>query len=300
MHSRRTFVVSGIAASAAAALSVARAADNGQPARASEAPPAQPKLKMSSQLGVLPGKELAEKLAFLQKEGFDAAELPGNCVGEEKAYRDAIKNTNLVFSALCWGSAKGALVSEVPERRAEGLEQLKRAIETAGELKSTGVIYVPAFNKDTKLTNQEIRQILLDTLPAVGEFAVKNKTRVLLEPLNRKEAYFLRQLADAAAICRDVNSPGIGMMGDFYHMCIEETSDMGAFISAGSYLHHVHLASRTRKLPGQDERSFVDGFRGLKMIGFQGYCSFECGVNGDRATEIPKSVAFLREQWAKA
>jgi sugar phosphate isomerase/epimerase len=74
---------------------------------------------------------------------------------------------------------------------------------------------------------------------------------VLLEPLNRTEAFFLRQLADAASICRDAGHPGVAMMGDFYHMHREETSDLGAFISAGSYLHHVHLASRTRKLPGQ-------------------------------------------------
>lgn len=53
-------------------------------------------------------------------------------------------------------------------------------------------------------------------------------------------------------------------------------------------------------LPGQDERKFVDGFKGLKWIGYQDYCSFECGVRGDAMVEIPKSMAFLREQWAKA
>jgi sugar phosphate isomerase/epimerase len=94
--------------------------------------------------------------------------------------------------------------------------------------------------------------------------------------------------------------PGICMMGDFYHMYIEETSDLGAFISAGKYLHHVHLASRRRVLPGQDERQFVDGFRGLKWIGYQDYCSFECGVQGNPMVEIPKSTAFLRDQWEKA
>ena len=173
-----------------------------------------------------------------------------------------------------------------------GVEDLKRALETAAELNSTGVIYVPAFKHETKRTNQEIRQLLVDEFPAIGEFAVSVNSRVLLEPLNRGEAFFLRQLADAASICRDINSPGVQMMGDFYHMFIEETSDLGAFISAGDYLHHVHLASRTRVLPGQDERSFVDGFRGLKLIGYQDFCSLECGVKGDR--EAGKS----RNPWA--
>jgi len=89
-------------------------------------------------------------------------------------------------------------------------------------------------------------------------------------------------------------------MGDFYHMYKEETSDMGAFVSAGDRLHHIHLASRTRKMPGQDERSFVDGFRGLKLIGYQDYCSFECGCKGDKMVEIPKACDFLRKQWEEA
>jgi len=89
-------------------------------------------------------------------------------------------------------------------------------------------------------------------------------------------------------------------MGDFYHMGIEEPNDLGAFISGRDYLHHIHLASRIRVLPGQDDRTYVEGFRGLKMIGYRDYCSFECGVKGDREIEIPKSMAFLREQWAQA
>ena len=90
-------------------------------------------------------------------------------------------------------------------------------------------------------------------------------------------------------------------MGDLYHMYYEETSDLGAFISGGPYVHHVHMASaHTRVLPGQDERQFVDGFRGLKWIGYHDFCSLECGVHGNAHVEIPKSVAWLRNQWAQA
>ncbi len=257
-------------------------------------------LKLSSQLGVIPGKSLDEKLAKMEQWGFDGVELPGDIVGKEKMYEEAIRKTKLKFSAVCFGSMNGDLVSEEKSKRGPAAERLKQVLASAGELGTTGVIYVPAFNGQTKLTNQEIRQILVDTLPAIGEHALKVNSRVLLEPLNRKEAFFLRQVADGAAICRDCNSPGICVMGDFYHMAIEETSDLGAFISAGPLLHHVHLASRIRVLPGQDDREFGDGFLGLKWIVYQDYCSFECGVKGNREEEIPKSMAFLRDQWAKA
>ncbi len=292
---RRGFVLGSTAAAGWAALSRAQALDIHLPPPKREAV-----LKLSSQLGVIPGKQLEEKLERMKQWGFDGVELGGDIVGNEQKYAQAVANAGLKVSAICWGSAGGALVSEDESRRKEGVESLKRVLASAGQLQSTGVIYVPAFNGQTKLSNQEIRQVLVDTFPAIGEYALSVNSRVLLEPLNRREAFFLRQLADAAAICRDINSTGVCMMGDFYHMAIEETSDFAAFVAAGDWLHHVHLASRTRVLPGQDDRSFVDGFRGLKWIGYQDYCSFECGVRGDRETEIPKAMTFLRDQWAEA
>jgi sugar phosphate isomerase/epimerase len=294
---RRGFVLSSAAATSAALLTDSAAAKERK---------AKPKctatLKLSSQIGLIPGRDLQEKLATMESWGFDAAELPGDIVGNEKKYEDAIKNTKLKVSAICGvkGTANGDMVSEVVGKRAGAVEDIKRGLTSAGALASTGVIYVPAFNGQTKLGNQEIRKILLDTLPALGEHAKQAGTRLVLEPLNRQEAFFLRQVADAASIVRDCKNPGLAVMGDFYHMFIEETSDLGAFISGGPYVHHVHLASRIRVLPGQDERQFVDGFRGLKWIGYQDYCSFECSVRGDAKQEIPKSMAFLRDQWAKA
>ena len=291
---RRGFLLTSATAAAGAAI-VPNLTQAEEPKASPEA-----SLKLSSQLGIIPGKDLQEKLAAMETWGFDAVEPHGDVVGNEKKFEDAVKKTNLKVSTICWGSHNGDLVSDVVEKRAPAFEAIKRALTSAGVLGSTGVIFVPAFNGQTKLTNQEIRKILVDQLPALGEHAQKEGTRLLLEPLNRKEAYFLRQVADAAAIARDCQNPGIGVMGDFYHMCIEETSDLGAFISGGPDVHHVHLASRTRVLPGQDDRQFVDGFRGLKWIGYQDYCSFECGVRGDARQEIPKSLTFLREQWAMA
>ena len=291
---RRGFLATGATAAAGSALL--------QNISAADKPKAKPVavLKLSSQLNIIPGRDLQEKLANMEKWGFDAVEVFSDAVGNETKYLDALKNTRLQVSAICWGSHKGDLVSDVVSKRAAGVAALHGALTSAGELGAVGVVFVPAFNGQTKLGNREIRKVLVDTLPALGEHAEKHDTHVIMEPLNRKEAFFLRQVADAASIARDCKSPGIVVMGDFYHMYIEELSDMGAFISGGPLVRHVHLASRTRVLPGQDERQFIDGFRGLKWIGYRDYCSFECSVRGDSETEIPKSLAFLREQWSQA
>lgn len=279
----------------AAGVPVARAEENPYRQNAARA-----ELKLSSQENRIPGSSLREKVERLEKWGAAGIEFWGAGLGGRvREIREALRGSRIRVSAICAGY-QGALASHDPEERNKAVTTIREILGPAGELEATGLIVVPAFNHQTQLCNREARKILLDLLPELGEAAVAAGTRILLEPLNRREAFFLRQLADAAAICRDVGHPGLCMMGDFYHMAVEETSDCGAFLSAGSFLHHVHLASRKRNLPGQDERSFVDGFRGLKMIGYRDFCSLECGVMGDPEVEIPKSFRFLERQWAAA
>lgn len=182
---------------------------------------------------------------------------------------------------------------------------MEEIIIAAGELESVGVIMVPAFNEQVPVMphNQETRDYLCKELDDLGRFAQRYGTTIILEPLNRKEAFYLRQLSDAASICRDINNPAVTCLGDFWHMTHEETSDMAAFISAGEYLQHVHMASRKRRsMPGEDGEAdnYVDGFKGLKLIGYNKYVSFECGCQGDRNIVVPAALKLLREQWNKA
>lgn len=269
-------------------------------ARAQGNPGEEAALKLSCQVWRIPGRNLREKIRNFEKWGGHAIELRGGgLAGRVDDLKKALRGTRIKVSAICAGY-DGILIHPDGSVRKKCVQSMKEILTAAGELGSTGLIVVPAFNRHEQLQPKEARKVLLDLLPELGEHAHEHGTRVLLEPLNRGEAFFLRMLADAAAICRDVGHPGVCLMGDFYHMYIEETSDLGAFLSAGKWCHHVHLASRTRKLPGQDERSFVQGFRGLKLIGYRDYCSFECGVKGDPMVEMPKSMEFLRKQWKQA
>jgi sugar phosphate isomerase/epimerase len=273
----------------------------GGAAVATAAPTAEPtgqaEQKISSQEWLIPGRSLKEKVDKLASWGAQGVELGGGFDPDEAM--KAIDGTPIKISAIC--AADGPYIVSDKAQQRKAVDNAKRILEKAGAVGSTGVIMVPAFNgAKGELEGREAHKVLVDLLKELGAHAEQHKCRMLLEPLNRKEAWFLRQLAHGASICKDVNSPGIAMMGDLYHMNFEEPSDQGAFISAGPLLHHVHLASTKRNLPGQDERSFVDGFRGLKRIGYRDFMSLECGMIGDKEVEIPKSFKFLREQWEQA
>ncbi|HNR71675.1 MAG TPA: sugar phosphate isomerase/epimerase family protein [Verrucomicrobiota bacterium] len=265
-------------------------------------PPQKARLRLSCQEGVSAGGSLTEKLDFLEANGFEGLEVGGRDLGKRvEELQKALQGRKIKLSAVCAGF-DGVLISEQEEVRQKALSSMKEILTAAGALGSVGMIMVPAFHNQTKLGHQEARELLVKLLAELGEHAHKAGTRVLLEPLNRRECHFLRQVADGAAICRDVNHPGVALMGDFWHMTWEETSDLAAFIAAGKYLQHVHIASRkTRKVPFEDEGdNYIDGFKGLKIIGYQGFVSFECGCKGDRAKALAAAAKLLREQWEQA
>ena len=268
-------------------------------------PSTKAKLNLSFQEGIPPGQNLNEKLDFMEKHGVVGFEPGGRGLKNRvKEIQSALKGRNIKVSAICAGF-DGFILSTDPAIRKQCRDTMEEIIAAAGELGSTGVIIVPAFNNQVPVMphTQETRDFLCEQFNEMGNFAHQHGTTVIFEPLNRKEAFYLRQVGDAASICRDINNPGVRCMGDFWHMTWEENSDMGAFISAGEYLQHVHIASRKRRsMPGEDGEAdnYVNGFRGLKMIGYDKYISFECGCQGDRNTVVPAALELLRKQWDEA
>ena len=303
---RRRFLSNSLigAVSVAAATSGASFLTSCTPAEKKIAVPT-PELRLSFQEGVTPGETLTEKLDFMESLGIVGFEPGGGNLSKRVGeLQQALSGRNIKLSAICAGFG-GFILAEDPKVKAEFDSTMRDIIAAAGELGSTGVIMVPAFNWQNGAMPHtlETREYLCEQMHELGEYALKHNTTVILEPLNRKEAHYLRQVADAAAICRDSKSAGVKCMGDFWHMQ-EETSDYAAFLSAGKdYLQHVHIASRGRRLmPGEDgeKDNYVDGFRALKQLDYPYYVSFECGTKGDRVQTITAAVELIRSQWEQA
>ncbi|MBR5890796.1 MAG: sugar phosphate isomerase/epimerase, partial [Bacteroidaceae bacterium] len=251
------------------------------------------------------GKNLGEKLDYMESMGIVGFEpWGGNLASRVEEIQQALSGRNIKVSAICAGF-RGFILAEEESVKAEFDSTMRDIIAAAGELGSTGVIMVPAFNHQNpcKPHTRETREYLCEQMHELGEFALKHNTTVILEPLNRGEAHYLRQVADAAAICRDSKSAGVKCMGDFWHMQ-EETSDYAALMAAGKdYLQHVHIASRGRRImPGEDGEldNYVEGFRALKQLEYPHYVSFECGTKGEREQTVKAAVELIRAQWKLA
>ncbi|MDR3233252.1 MAG: sugar phosphate isomerase/epimerase [Planctomycetaceae bacterium] len=282
----------GTLAAAAQLQGTASAADNKQGLA---------KQRFCSQLGIIPGSNEGEKLAWMKKNGFEAVEI-GRLGDNYLDWKKRADDAGLPIASLCIGSFGNQLTDEDPEKRKKGYGELKVQIERAGAVGAPVIVYVPATGKPDR-PNQRIRELTVTMLKELGPFAAQHKTNIVLEPLRRNEAWFLRQVSDAAQICKDADTDGIGCLGDSFHMAPEEPDDFAAIVAGGAYLKHIHLGNRSkRQLPGLDDHSHVKLMRGLKYIGYTGFISFECGVGGsnNKEVEVPKSVEYLRKCWEEA
>ena len=312
---RRDFMtvstVGGVAAVCGGSGSAAAEVATGMPVLT---PPAQPaELNLCLQWGGIPGGEINEKLDFLEANGFAAVEIPSGDwpikTGPELV--KAMAGRKLFIATACGPSDFSH--AEQEKREAE-VQKFLPIIEALGAMKSTGLILCPARG-NVAMGFKELRDDFVNnTGKRLAEHAAKHGTSIVLEPLRRNETPFLRQVADGARIAADIG-PGAAVMGDFWHMQLEETSFMGAFLSAGKLLKHVHIAGlRERIIPGvhADADVYVDGFKGLKLLGYRGAVSFEGGwpknpadpkqgLPQEKKIELIRNmVRMLREQWAMA
>jgi sugar phosphate isomerase/epimerase len=259
-------------------------------------------LRLACQEHLLPGDDIVEKWEFASSAGFDGIELRGT---EDWRRRlddlIAARERGAVFSSVCLISDRFIGDFDAARRR-EAVEHMRHLLSGIAELGGTGAVTPAAYGLASKRlppfevprTEDEDRRVLLDALEELGEHADERGTFVLLEPLNRYEDHMLNRVEEAVGLCDAVGRTSVKVMGDLFHMNIEE-DDLGETIRrAEGYLAHVHLADSNRLQPGAGHTDFAGAFGALHDTGFDGYMAMECGIRGDAKEVLPEVVARLR------
>lgn len=270
-------------------------------------------LKLAIQTSRLPGESLDETFANARRYGFDAVEVvigPTFDLGDRlDEVRDASQAAGIRVSGICTHSMHDPLMPDPAERerRFSGLTELLRLVD---ELGADGVISVPVRRAVAWPEMADVERELPEL--AIAEFTrwaaalPAGRSAVFLEPLNRYEASLLRRVEQAAAVAERVASPRVRALADLFHMNIEEADMAEPIRSAVAQLSYVHIADNNRLQPGAGCLDFQPPFRALKEIEYGGYVSIECTdlggplAAGGPEAMLPATVAFLREQWARA
>ena len=263
-------------------------------------------IQLAVQARLVPGRTLAERRDRAREFGFDGIELsvaspwPAMIEQAEEALRDDIPVT-----AICAGH-RGWLIDPDPAQAALARADIMRLLDLGAEL-DAALILVPIYGRTRKFpaastgrTQREDEALWLDGLRAATEHAERVGARILVEAINRYENSVSVTVADAARWARAMRSPAVRMMGDVFHMNIEEADIGQAFESVADDLAYVHLGDSQRLEPGRGHLDFDGAFAGLARAGYHGWASLECNLSGPAVDVLPPSVAFLRESMARA
>jgi D-psicose/D-tagatose/L-ribulose 3-epimerase len=132
----------------------------------------------------------------------------------------------------------------------------------------------------------------------VAEHAERVGVRYLIEPLSPHETRFVTTLAEAAAIVRAVDRPGLRTMLDARAARLGKTEPVTAVLERGlrdGSVVHVHLNDRNRRGPGQGEDTFAELIGLLLREGYAGTVAIEpFDYHPDGATAAARAIGYLQ------
>lgn len=245
-----------------------------------------------------PGHTLRGRYETARRFGFDALEIS---IDPLQSSREAVAAR--VPVAAISGGYRGWLIDPDPAERRAAREDLAELLVIAGEL-GCGCVVVPIWGRTRHLPNigtgrsrEEDEALFVDALQGLAVVAERAGSRLFVEPLNRYQNDVCLTIADALRLRDRVAVDAVMVMGDVFHMNIEEADLEAALVAAGPRLGHVHLADNQRTEPGTGHLDFGPVFRALKRIAYAGYLSFELArLSGEASVVLPRSVTYVRER----
>lgn len=119
---------------------------------------------------------------------------------------------------------------------------------------------------------------------------------VLLEPLNRYECDHVNRLEDGLHTIEELDSPsGVKLLGDTFHMNLEEANIGESLRRAGAHLGYVHLSDSNREAPGHGHLDIPEVLRALRDISYDGYVSFEVLPYPDARSAAVDAISTVRD-----
>lgn len=229
-------------------------------------------------------EEVIDRVAAIGYDGLEVVGEPDEFPAEK--YASMIKDKGMKVTSICGmhpGPEPGDLRylghKDASERQS-AIDYVKRCVDMAVGYGSPGVLVVagqvgnPGYYSVSK---EEDWKWCVDSLQKAGEYAQANKTYLTIEPINRYEVGLVYSVGDALKMASQVDNPYVAVMGDTFHMQIEESDGIpNAIRRAGSdKFRHFHVADNTREAPGKGTMPWKEIIRALHDIDFKGGVSFE-------------------------
>lgn len=225
------------------------------------------------------GEDISKSIARVARFGYDAIELvgePAELDGDriKKLADDAGIAVSSISSVY---TAERDLAHPDQEVREKAVQYVRDLSDLAAASGAKTIIIAPTAVMKTQplAPREDERRWAIEGMREGGEYAASVGVDLTLECWNRYETYWLNRLEQAVELWNETGLSNGGVMGDTFHMNIEEPSIPDVFRQTGSLLNHVHLADTNRAAPGQGHMDYAPILQALADIDYQGYLSFE-------------------------
>jgi len=259
-------------------------------------------MKLAVQENLLPGRTLPEKFEFAVGAGFDGIELLGGGSFADRADElCAARRAGVIMPAVCVQADHFVGDFDAARRHAARrrmTELLTVIVEAGGFGAITPAAYgmfsrkLPPFVPPRSAAGDHA--VLVDALTELGEHAANVGAVVLLEPLNRYVDHMVNTLADGAALVEAVGLGTVRLVGDFFHMNIEEADIPASLAAAAPYLAHLQVSDSNRLEPGAGHLDWAQSLAALDALGYRGWAAVECILSDDPRLVLPKVARLLR------
>lgn len=257
--------------------------------RAAVAPPATEPFPLSVMLWTiyrdLPFEQRLEKVA---QAGYRAVEL----VSEFKDWSDAefqAANRKKRELGITFDATAGLHRSLCdPAERTAFLEEVRAMLPIMDKLECSKLI-VLSGNKLPSLSHDDQRASCLEGLKRAADLAAKKNVELLLENIDPEEnpKYFLTSVSEGFDIVREIGSPHVTFLYDFFHEQISEGNLIKKLEKNIDLVGLVHVADVPgRHEPGTGEIHYPNIYRKLAQLKYSRYCAMEFLPTGDPVSSL--------------
>jgi sugar phosphate isomerase/epimerase len=211
-------------------------------------------------------------MEILRRIGYDGVELSGDLIDLTEA-ADKLRALNLsCFSINGVYTPRRDLSSSDAAVRHQAIAYGAHCVETAKALGAHVAVVLPTcVEKLMPETDHESEwNLVAESLREVARRAEVEGITLVIEPINRFESYLVNRLETAHRMMEQVDSPALRLMGDWFHMGIEEDSFLESIRRYAPWIRHFHVADRQRDALGTGDLPVDEILDTLRQCGYDG------------------------------
>ena len=227
-----------------------------------------------------------DRFSAARRAGFTGVEFLFPYQYEASQLADLLNMENLELALFNfppgdWKSGERGIAA-LPDRRADFLESLEKALKYADTLKCPTLhVMAGILGKETSVG--EAIEVYVENLRLACDAAKKKDITIVIEPLNTRDVpgYLLSSTTEACKVIKAVSRKNIGLQFDLYHCQIMEGDLETKILSLSNIINHIQIAGvPNRNEPDTGEVNYSHLFKIINETCYDGWIGCEYNPRG--------------------